>query len=482
MIKRLLISIFLIILLVGGVLVGSSMLFTNRYEANFPEAVAAEPESAEVSLPSVPNTAGNQVQPAEATIAESDSFGAPLPAESAETAETAELPEETEAPAEETAVPAAADDSVIREDVFSGDETPVPQIGAPAPGGDPEAILADMTLKDKICQMLFVTPEALTGFGQVVQSGDSTRDAIANYPVGGVIYFGQNLEDQEQTKEMLAGIQSFSMELTGRGLFLGVDEEGGTVARLADNLDTAEFDDMRVYGEEGDPDKAYEIGETLAKELTALGFNLDFAPVADVLTNEDNTVVADRSFGSDPELVSSMVSAEVRGLQENRVMAVTKHFPGHGSTGGDTHDGFAASDRTEDELKECDLLPFRAAMDEDVAMIMMGHMTMTELDEDNPASLSEIIVTDLLREELGYEGVIITDALNMGAIMELYSYGEATVKAFAAGCDMVLCVDELDEVIDAVTDAVEDGILSEEAIDASVLRILTLKQEYGLLK
>lgn len=462
MLKRLLISLLLIAVFVAAAVVGSSMLFAERYDANFPEAAAAA-EPSHTHLPQIPAVTQAQIRPAETTIPQ---------------------PDTAEDPVEGTEEPAATEETDgntgNREQSFAEEQPLTPSIGAPT-AADPKAMLSEMSLKEKICQMLFVTPEALTGYGTVTQSGDATRDAVANYPVGGVIYFGQNLEDREQTAEMLKNIQSYSTEITGRGLFLGVDEEGGTVARLADNLDTAAFEDMRVYGEEGDPEEAYQIGETLAREMTALGFNLDFAPVADVLTNEDNTVVADRSFGEDPELVSSMVSAEVRGLQENGVMAVTKHFPGHGSTGGDTHDGFAASDRTKEELSECDLLPFEAAMAEDVAMIMMGHMTMTELDDENPASLSETIVTGLLRQELGYEGVIITDALNMGAIMDLYSYGEAAVKAFAAGCDMVLCVDDLDEVLDAVTAALEEGTLSEARINESVLRILTLKQKYGLL-
>ena len=235
---------------------------------------------------------------------------------------------------------------------------------------------------------------------------------------GGIIYFSTNLVSTDQVTEMIQNIQTYSKEATGRGLFIGVDEEGGTVARVADTLGTTQFDDMSVYGESGDTAEAYNIGSTQAKELSALGFNVNFSPVADVLTNEDNTVVKERSFGSDPDLVSGMVTQVVKGLTDGGMLCAPKHFPGHGSTGGDTHDGFASSDRTLEELEACDFKPFEAAIAAGAPMVMVGHMTMTAIDEDSPASLSHEIVTGLLREQLGYDGIIITDALNMDAITD----------------------------------------------------------------
>lgn len=359
-----------------------------------------------------------------------------------------------------------------------------PQISAPQAGedsGQVKSMVQSMTLHEKICQMMFITPEALTEYTKVTQSGPVTEEALTNYPVGGVIYFSDNLVTLDQTKEMLANIQSYSMALTGRGLFLSVDEEGGTVARVADNLGTTAFEDMRTYGDAGDGAKAYEIGTTLASELKEIGFNVDFAPVADVLTNQENTVIGDRSFGTDAGLVSQMVAQEVQGLTQGGVLCAPKHFPGHGSTSGDTHDGFAASDRTMEELQECDLKPFQAAIDAGAPMIMVGHMTMTAIDSENPASMSSKIVTDLLRHQMGYNGIIITDAMNMGAISDNYTSGEAAVKAIAAGCDMVLCVNNLQSAVDSVTEAVEDGTLSEAAIDQSVARILSAKLQYGLI-
>lgn len=359
-------------------------------------------------------------------------------------------------------------------------QTPTP-VTISIPGAEARRLLADMTLEEKIYQMMFVTPEVLTGYAKVTQSGAATKTSVGARPVGGVIYFSNNLVTMNQTQTMLENIQAYSQELHGIGLFLGVDEEGGSVARVGDNLGTTTFDDMRIYGEAGDPAVAREIGTTLATDLKEVGFNVDFAPVADVLTNKDNTVVADRSFGSDPELVADMVAQEVSAFVENGILCAPKHFPGHGSTGDDTHDGLAASDRTLAELENCDFLPFQAAIQAGAPMVMVGHMTMTEIDEENPASLSYDVVTGLLREKLGYRGVIITDAMDMDAITDTYTSGEAAVKAIQAGCDMVLCVSNLTGAVSAVEEAVEAGEISEDSIDESVLRILQAKVDYGLI-
>lgn len=437
--KRFLVSLLLIILIVGGAAVGAGFIFSSQYE----DVKALEKSAAQSSL----QEGTTIVRPMENTEER------PSTMEGYNTEEAASLQEE---PA--IAPPAGNDTSLTRAKVM----------------------VEKMTLEEKICQMLFVTPEALTGYTKVTQSGNASRTAIEQRPVGGIIYFGDNLVTMEQTTEMIKNIQSYSVELTGRGLFIGVDEEGGTVARVADNLGTTAFEDMATYGAEGDTAKAYEIGKTQAEELTAMGFNVNFSPVADVLTNEANTVVKERSFGSDPELVADMTTEVIKGLTEGGMLCAPKHFPGHGSTDADTHNGFAASDRTLQELENCDLIPFRAAITAGAPMIMVGHMTMTELDDENPACMSGDIVTGLLREKLGYDGIIITDALNMGAIYENYTNAEAAVACIAAGCDMLLCVSNINSVVSALTTAVEEGVIKESAIDASVTRILTAKYRYGI--
>lgn len=360
------------------------------------------------------------------------------------------------------------------------ERTPDPAM-VPEEPATPEAVLSNMTLEEKLCQMLFVAPEALTENGTVTTADRALMEGLQKWPVGGIICFGDNLVSREQTVALTSSLQDISLELTGRKLFIGVDEEGGTVARAGDKLGTTTFEDMSVYGAEGDPAKAYEIGTTLAKDLCPLGFNVDFAPVADVLTNAENTVVSRRSFGSDPDMVSEMVSELVRGLREGNMLSAAKHFPGHGSTGGDTHDGFAATSVTEEELKAVHLKPFVSAIQAGAPMIMVGHMTLTEIDGEYPATLSNRIVTGLLREELGYEGIIITDAMNMGAIADHYTIAESTVMAVEAGCDMLLCVGDVETAVTALLEALDAGKIEESRIDESVLRILTAKFEYGIM-
>ena len=368
----------------------------------------------------------------------------------------------------------------VPDDPQPPERTPAPEVTEET-ASTPEEILSSMTLEEKLCQMLFVTPESLTGGGAVTTADKALMEGLQKWPVGGIICFSDNLISTEQTTALISSLQDFSQELTGRKLFIGVDEEGGTVVRAGDKLGTTTYEDMAVYGEEGDPAKAYEIGTTLAKDLLPLGFNVDFAPVADVLTNGENTVVSRRSFGSDPEVVSEMVSELVRGLEEGNMLSAAKHFPGHGSTGGDTHEGFAATSVTEEDLKNIHLKPFEAAMDAGAPMIMVGHMTLTEIDSDYPATLSDKIVTGMLREALGYEGIIITDAMNMGAIANNYTIAESTVMAVEAGCDMLLCVGDIQTAVTALMEAVETGKIEEARIDDSVLRILSAKFEYGIM-
>lgn len=365
------------------------------------------------------------------------------------------------------------------EDMGSGEITTI-SVNAPETRSQAKDILETMSLEQKIYQMMFVTPESLTGVAQVVQAGDASKAALEKAPVGGIIYFSKNLKDTDQTTQMLSNMQTYAAGAgAGIPLFLGVDEEGGEVARVANKLGTTKFEDMATYGAEGDTKKAYEIGSTIAGDISALGFNVDFAPVADVLTNENNTEIGTRSFGSDPQVVSGMVENEVKGLQENGVMAAMKHFPGHGSTEANSHDGESVTERTLDDMRACDLLPFEAGIEQDSAFVLISHMTATDIS-DKPCSMSSEVVTDLLRGELGFAGIAITDGLDMGAITDNYSNGDAAVQAIAAGNDMLLCPPSISEAYDAIAAAVEEGTLTEERINDSVLRILQIKLQYGM--
>lgn len=338
--------------------------------------------------------------------------------------------------------------------------------------------IGSMTQEEKVAQLFFITPEALTGVAQVQAAGEVTRERFWQYPVGGIIYFEQNLSSEEQTRDMLSEIQKISEERIGLPVFTGVDEEGGTVTRVAGHAGFSAEDvgDMREIGVTGDPEQAYKAGCTIGSYLADLGFNLDFAPCADVLTNPENTVVSKRSFGSDPELVAQMVCREMDGLEEMGVFACPKHFPGHGATTGDTHQGYSYTEKTLEELESQEFLPFIRAIQRGTDFLMVGHISLPNvLQEDVPASLSEELITGILREKLGYQGIIITDALNMGAIQNTYSSGEAAVEAFLAGSDLLLMPANFTEAYQGVLEAVQTGRISIERLDASVRRILYVK-------
>lgn len=341
-----------------------------------------------------------------------------------------------------------------------------------------QEILDGMTLDEKLCQLFVVTPDALTGLSPATAAGDATREALERTPVGGLVYFAQNIVSAEQVTQMLQTTQSYSKI----PLLLGVDEEGGRVSRLSGVGLTDVLDPMATYGAAGDTAAVEAMGKKLGGQVKGAGFNVDFAPVADIVTNPNNTEIGDRSFSSDPAVASDMVAAMTRGLQEGGVLACLKHFPGHGSTEADSHLGTSVTDRTLDELREAELLPFRAGIEAGAGMIMVSHMSAPAVTGDNtPCDLSPAVVTDLLRTELGYDGVVITDAHNMGAITANYTPGEAAVLAIEAGCDLILMPDDLDAALQALRDAAADGTLTEARIDESVLRILTLKAKAGLL-
>lgn len=340
--------------------------------------------------------------------------------------------------------------------------------------------LENMTLEEKAAQLFIVQPEAIVDAGTAVAAGNTTREAINETPVGGFIYFSDNLQDAEQTSTMLDNVQKYSMDRIGLPAFLSVDEEGGTVARVAGSgkFDVTDVGDMADIGRSGDIEAAQQAGNTIGSYLSALGFNVDFAPVADVLSNTENTVVQRRSFGNDPETVSEMAIAVSEGLRENGVYSTYKHFPGHGATAGDTHEGYAYTDKTLEELETCELIPFQRCIEADASFIMVGHISLPNVIGDNtPASMSKTIITDLLREQMGYDGIVITDAMNMGAIAEEYSSAEAAVKALQAGADIILMPEDFDAAYQGILDAVKDGTLTEDRINESLIRVLKIKLE-----
>ena len=342
-----------------------------------------------------------------------------------------------------------------------------------------EKLLDSLTLEEKVAQLFIITPEQLTPeYNPVIAAGDATKAAFDNYPVGGIIYLEQNLVSPDQTKTMLTNIQKYSMDRLNIPMFLCSDEEGGQVSRLANNkgFDVPVFGNMSEIGKSGDIKKAENVGKTIGTYLSDYGFNTDFAPVADILLNEDNQVVKVRAFGEEPDIVTKMAGAVNKGLRSENILTSYKHFPGHGDTTADTHEGYAFSNKTLEEMYECELIPFIDGIKNNVPFMMVDHISCPNIIGDNtPASLSKVVINDLLIEELGYNGIVITDALNMGAISKEYSSSEAALKAIEAGVDMILMPENFNEAYDGIIKAVKNGTISEERINKSVYKIMNTK-------
>lgn len=339
-----------------------------------------------------------------------------------------------------------------------------------------------MTLEQKVAQLFIVTPEALVeGVSQVTQAGDMTHEGVTAHPVGGIVYFAQNLLDPEQTTTMLANVKQFYADAGNVAPFIAVDEEGGTVVRIADNeaFGAQDVGDASALGSAGDTEAAKRAAEQIADYLMPLGFNLDFAPVADVVDPLRSDTMGLRSLSSDAAVAADMVRAEVEGFRDKKMLCCAKHFPGIGAAAGDSHEGAITIEATNEELETVDLVPFRAAIEAGVPMIMVGHVSLPNIVGDStPAPLSSAVVQGMLRDSLGYTGIIVTDSLSMGAITDYYTPAEAAVAALKAGCDIPLMPERLDEAYQGVLSAVQVGELTEERLDESLTRILTAKQEY----
>lgn len=335
-----------------------------------------------------------------------------------------------------------------------------------------ESMIEQMSLEDKVAGLFIITPEALTGQSTVTKAGDGTKAALEQYPVGGIIYFKQNITGADQVKEMLANTKEFSKY----PLFLAIDEEGGDVARVQAGLKLEKTMTAQELGFADDPALVYNTYFDIGNYLTEYGFNVDFAPVSDVLTNPDNTAIGNRSFSDNADVAGRMVPEAVKGLQDANVTACLKHWPGQGEVDADTHEGIASTEKTKAEMEQCEFLPFRAGVEAGVQMIMVGHFSAPQITGDNtPCSLSKDVITGILREEWEYDGVIITDAMNMGAISEYYGSDEAAIKALKAGCDMVLMPEDYSLAISGVVDAVRNGTIDEQRINDSLKRVYRIK-------
>jgi len=361
-------------------------------------------------------------------------------------------------------------------------------------------IVSQMTLEEKIGQMLMLDVRNWNGSAQTVLHPDCAK-MIKDFHIGGICLFAPNLVDPEQIVTLTDALQQAAIEGSRFNipLFLTIDQEGGYIVRLTTS-GTVMPGNMAV-GATASSQLAYENGQVIGKEIGALGVNVNFAPVLDVNTNPDNPVIGVRSFGSDPYLVSDMGIGYIKGVQSAGVGVTVKHFPGHGDTATDSHTSLPIVNKTREELYACDLKPFRDAMKQGVDMVMTAHIEVPALDDTKiiapksgdeiylPATLSKKILTDIVREEFGFNGVIVTDALNMGALTNNFNTSDIVIRAINAGADIPLMpvttqstsdITNLQNLVNDLKEAVNNGDIPMSRIDEAVTRILKVKIDRGI--
>ena len=353
-----------------------------------------------------------------------------------------------------------------------------------SPVDEVEAQLQQMTLREKVGQLFYIRLESLdpsiewTTYDdlasiKILEVTEKMKRVNEDYPVGGIILYAWNIEDEAQLARIILQVRA----LNGNPL-LCIDEEGGRVSRIANNpnFNVKKYESMASIGATGDPQNAYECGNTIGTYLSRYGFDIDFAPVADVNTNPENVVIGPRAFSDDPTVAAPMVVNYLQGLKDAGITGCIKHFPGHGDTKADTHYGYSSTQKTWDEMLNCEMVTFKAGIQCGCQLIMTAHIGAPNVTgSDVPSTMSPIILQDKLRGELGYQNIIITDAMEMGAITQQYTSAEAAVGSLKAGVDIVLGPRYFTEAFDAVMAAVNNGTISEERINQSVRRILKLK-------
>lgn len=368
-------------------------------------------------------------------------------------------------------------------------------------GGDSEAIkdiIDKMTLEQKVAQLFVVSPETLTGVDSVQYAGDMTYQALQDYPVGGIVFAKDNIDSSSQFGTMTDNLQSYSEDISGLPLFLAAAEEGGSASVLGNNDNLDEYyensysdDDsdyssssansvhsgatsMSEIGRKDDSTNAYEAGKSIGSLMSAYGLNLDLAPVADVLSG-NSTGIGDRTFGTDAQTVSDMALEVIRGIQEEDVNAAMKYFPGYGAASSNMS-GFPVINSSLDELKKKEFLPYSNAIAQGLDFVMVGHISVPNVTgDDTPASLSEKMISEVLRKDLGFKGIVMTDYLNDKTIVKNYSAADAAVKAIQAGADFLLEPDDLEAAYEGVLKAVKKGDITEDRLDESIYRILRVK-------
>ena len=333
--------------------------------------------------------------------------------------------------------------------------------------------LDNMTLDEKIGQMITI---GIDGYSV----DDTAKQLITDKKVGGVILFKDNISDSNQLLQLINDIKGIN-STNKIPIFISVDQEGGRVNRLPSEIKSLPSNE--VVGNKNDNKLAYDIGKNIGYTLGSFGFNMDFAPVLDVNSNPNNTVIGDRSFSNDKDKVASLGASEINGFKDSNIISVAKHFPGHGDTATDSHYALPIINKTLDELKSVEFVPFKKAIEEKVPAIMVSHILMPQIDANNPASMSKTIITDILRKDLKFDGLIVTDDMTMGAVTNDLDITTACINAINAGADLLLVCHGYDNeinVINAIKDSINNEIISIDTINKSVYRILSLKENYKI--
>ena len=371
-----------------------------------------------------------------------------------------------------------------------GDDVTYLGVPHPTEATEPMEILAGMTVEQKLAQMTMVAFSELD---------EVTADCLSMTQPGGILLFAGNTPSAADTAVLTAELQQLALGTSGIPLLISTDQEGGYIVRMTEST---WFPGNMALAATGDADNAYRAASVMGEELLACGINVDFGPVVDVNSNPLNPVIGVRAFGAEPETVAAFGAAYLNGLHEAGVISSLKHFPGHGDTDTDSHTGLPSVDKSLDELRSFELVPFQTAIDTGADMVMTAHIVYPQVETTTvtsaadgeevylPATLSHTILTDLLRDEMGFEGVIVTDSLIMDAIADNFGLTEAAAMAINAGADVLLdpvriqteedC-ETYTQLIQDLAVLVEEGTISKERLDESVLRILELKDKYGIL-
>lgn len=330
-----------------------------------------------------------------------------------------------------------------------------------------------MSLEEKIGQLFII------GFnGEEIDK--DIEYMIKNYYVGGFILFQENIKNIDQTLNLINSLKKAN-ENNNIPLFISTDEEGGKVTRVSNLFGSVPG--SRKIGEIDNEEYSFKIGDIIGYRLKSIGFNLDFAPVLDINSNPKNPVIGDRSYGRTKDIVSKHGIQVMKGIKSNNVIPTIKHFPGHGDTFIDSHLDLPAVNKDLEELRKMELIPFKEAIDMGADMVMVGHMLFPKIDSENPATFSKEIITNLLRKDLNYDKVIVTDDMTMGAITKNYNIEKVAIKSLKAGADIILICHSYEDqikVIESIKEAVKSGEILEKEIDEKVYRIVKLKEEYGL--